>query len=490
MNKFVVCFLAAGLAVAAQGANRYWYGTGDLTRPFTDPTNWKDSTPPVPGDNVLLRSYGKDLVVSDDDAALASTVSIIWDVNSHTVQDSLIWNVSTNASFSGIFGDWAGSKGFKTGRFIKRGTGDLNLVAGPSLGTTSYKSPHWVVERGVLRYPQFTTAPYAGWAAGETVVSNGATLVLLSGLDKETTTTFTKLVNYGVVTNECANRVTLATGGDVDDPSEIYGTILGNLRYTPYGSVNIYSTANTYQYLRPAGVDGLDVQVVGVSTFGAAGMPSPLGLSTDINYDYNGPIIRYLGTGEMLTRNIQTKLHANYATWNTLHPFSLDGGPYGNLMVTNIIYAGPNVGGTELLNMIIEGTNAAPCIYKAKQRIYTATDGNYRPLHTIKRGSGTWEFPFILNMTLGSKTPYMIGGFSIEEGTIRAEEITEKGQPSSLGAGTDCYGEYMGPYDATKRVDWSISFGTTNAAGVAETEGTLEFYGALKGYSSNRKMVL
>ena len=470
----------AGMS-AAYAKDAVWTGKGDLTRPFADSANWKDGDFPVAGDNILIKSKTNALEICDDDAAFFSTINgVYWQSTA-----DVIWNVSTNSVLTTTFGYWGGSTTNEC--FIKRGSGDLRIETYLS-GSPTRLTANFVVEEGSVHFPDYRgrTPPFTNLRMGLLLaISNGATVATFTA-DTALNLNVQSLICRGILTNEnesVAMNLHLGSLGNVT--SELYRAIHGKIYLKPEGgTVNIHSTENTFSGFRAIGKDGVNQQVVGIAKFGNATGTASIGVN-ELSYDYNGPVFRYLGTGEMSGKTIQVKLHNDYQTWNVVSPPTIDGGENGNLTLTGSVYTAKN--DPKITHIRLAGDHANACTMDAMVRIYADAGGHYCPLHFEKTGSGTWRFPDNSKRMMWGDAVCMIGGLSIDEGVLAAESITDAGHASSIGSCSDCYGAYYGPYDATKREDWAISFGVS---GTPNSEGTLALYGDNDGYSSRAKFAL
>ena len=479
-----IAAMALSVSFVAQAENAVWTGNGDLSRPFTDSANWKDAYIPVAGDNILIKSKTKVLEIRDGDAAFFSTINGIYWQSAGDV----IWNVSTNSTVPTKFGYWGGSTTNEC--FIKRGNADLRFTTDLS-GSPSYLNANFVVEAGSVHFPDYRggTIPRTNVNMGRLLaISNGATVATFTA-DETLKLTVSRIVCRGILTNENTSVDMDLNLGALGMTSELYSAIHGKIYLRPtYGTVNLYCTGNTISGFRPNGGRIVaEQQVVGLAKFGNTTGDSSIG-TQELNYDFNGPVFRYLGNGETSDKTIRVKLHNEYQTWAVVHPVTIDGGENGGLTLTGSIYT-PNTD-PKILHIRLAGDHTNACTMDANVCIYADGGNHYCPLHFEKTDSWAWRFPDNAMRTLWGTSVRMIGGMSIEEGVVATESITDVGHPSAIGACSDCFGSYYGPYDAEKREPWAISLGAVGADGVSLKEGTLEHYGDETGYSSRAKFAL
>ena len=518
----LLALLAVALCAADAGARQIaWRAKGDISKPFTDPDNWyvyeggvQVPTLPAPGDQAVVGNAGADIVVDDDSAAAASALVQFYFSGTNNV----IWATTTNCWLGARLG---AASATVEGGLVKRGANtELSFVA-PHTGNFDYDAPIYV-EEGLLRLKSYVglPRPTADLVIGKTVVHEGATLVMVDADTKETQSDFRRILCYGTLTNENPTLVhTLKTRADSswgrpENRSILAGVLGPRIYFEPYGCVDLVGTENFFPKFNPMS-SGAQVPecVVGIQKFGNKGdARSSIGTAGTLGYTWSGVIFRYLGDGETTDKEFSFNLHDSFSGWTYNHIPGLDGGPHGG-----VTFKGTWSTSKKYVQHIqLTGSNTVPCVVdcnigaQADDRIgdfvtnYVASGDvesgvtlvitnylttNYS-FHVFKRGTGAWRFnDGSARIALYYGTG-LCGGFSIEEGTLQTESLTERGELCALGTSTHLFGGYYGYYDESKRVDWAFSFGTTNESGAAATEGTLEHLGSLEAVSSLRKFVL
>ena len=477
--------IAAAMAVASLSCAAIqveWTGAGDLNNSFGDPANFKKSILPVPGDKVTVPATAPHLHVRNGDAALASQVNFY----TSGADARVYWDVTTNSVLGGTLSG--------TGEFVKMGGNSVLQFENEQ--PNAYRA-HYTVGEGTLKLTSFVgkTAP-SYYQPGYCTVSNNATLVLANG-DKDVPQYFDWIKSYGMVTNENPSVLMTLWSYYTDKvPTLIAGPLGGKLHLlVSSGEFLIASTNNTFvesttTKLYPRSYSATDQVVIGIGKFGMRGQPgSSVGSIGEFSYEVGSaaldPVIyRYLGKGETTDKTFVVNIGSGYANRN--HYFGIDGGPYGGAIFTGNWQSVD----TKIFKIIrLTGTNQVPCQYSGTMS-GVVSDGNihYAP-HILKDGIGIWRFNEVLSRS-GAYLLGLTGAFSIEEGTLQFDTLGEVGEPCALGTAGDLYDKYVGAYDASKKVDWAYSFGTTNASGMAEKEGTLEFVGTETAFAARRKISL
>ena len=492
MADKVVFALAASICLALGATEQVqWTGGGDRNNTFGDPKNFQMWDPtlgknvnilPEPGWMVYFASNTPPMHVRNDDAALASSITFYLLGNTR-----VYWDVTTNSTFRGML---YRQDGQKTGtEFVKAGgNSTLQFVH----GTQASYDAFYTVAEGTLKLPDYSgrTAPFSTYKGGFCTVSNGATLVLFS-TDNNPETWFQWLKCYGTITNDNPATTNFLVQYDTDNvPSVIAGTVGGNIYLrVGEGEFNITSTNCPFIRVNPRS-SGSSQTVIGIAKFGMKGETvSSIGaietLSEEVgSAKYDNVLYRYLGTGETTDKTFEFKLDQKYAERSVVHPFGIDGGPHGGA-----IFTGLWKGLTSYFQVFrVTGSNIVPCQYNGTMEITTSGNIHYAP-HILKDGTGIWRF----NENGSRSKMYeigMTGAFSVEDGTLQFDTLGEQGENCALGTAGDLYDKYYGAYDADKKVNWAYSFGTTNATGAADKEGTLEHVGTNIAYAARRKISL
>ena len=468
-----------------------WTGQGDLNNTFGDPDNfgrWEsvDGKPtyvhrlPEVGWRVVMKPGAPDMHIRDEDAALAASLA---DFYKYEDAAAVYWDVTTNCT---LYAGLAGS-----GQFYKMGK-DTTLQFANG-GQFAYQG-HYTVAEGTLKLHNYVgrTRPYSAYVYGWCTVSNGATLVMCNA-DTATESSFNQVICYGLFTNENPSVRHVITSRDSGGwgASLMAGDLGGNINLRlGQGVFNITSTNNTFTQFFPRSGDTTNQTIVGIMKFGNIGeATSSIGPSSTLVSEVGqiaggSALYRYLGTGETTDKTLELKLDSKYAQMTHNPPSGLDGGPYGGA-----IFTGEWKTSQEYFQILrLTGSNSVPCQYNGIFTIKSANGIRYAP-HILKDGTGVWRF----NETFKRSWAYSIGltgAFSIEEGIMQFDTLGEVGENCALGTAGDLYDKYVGVYDATKKVDWAYSFGTTNGTGVAEKEGTLEFVGTETAFASQRPISL
>ena len=488
---------AVSMSFAASGIVwNDWTGRGDPSRPFSDDGNW---THPVAGSRV--QSFKHDLYVTNGTEAAALSTAEMWYQNS---SGNVIWDLPTNSVLSLYWGSASSSC-----RLVKKNpTADLMLLV-DYRDVWDYNG-RFTVEEGVLRLPDYTRSSYSGAMPGSDLqpgffaVSNGATLVLANVGTKALQHSFAEILSYGMVTNESAATHKLRVKTSESHPSRIYGPVGGNIEVVGLGSLYLYCPSNTFTSFSPDGDNPNLPTVIGLCKIGnTADLYSSMGYGTSkiLSWSraHNGVVFKYLGLGETTNRRF---VYGLQDTWRSYpHKGGFDGGPNGGLVLSGV-FENLSYKTTALISdalhedLLLLGDHATPCVIDSTfNSMYSDATGRRLVTHFTKRGSGTWRFT---HKYVSSQSGRVVGGggftggISIEEGTIQADSYGEEGDFCALGGGLkyDQYGEYRGLHDESKRVPWVYSFGLTNAAGLAATEGTLESLSTNTALSCRRPFVL
>ena len=467
-----------------------WTGLGDPSRPFRDKDNWDEKAVPAAGSAISVPAGSPDMHIGDDDAAAASSMSLFTmygDVK-------LYWEVSTNSCLD------AKLVNYGTSRFYKTGAWASLWFNADYENQFDYSSSRYVVAEGKLYLPHYSAAHYSGtfpspsnFNFGSCVVSNGATLVLAeqssapSGSYAGTTSSFSKLISFGIVTNENAALKNVMTFSSTESsPSRIYGPIGGNIRFGGYGYSEIINTNCTYTQFRPMGDIGTAQQgTVGLMKIGRKSETySSMGKNQNsLCYDWDGVIFKYLGEGETTDKDFAFAVHANYYNDRRNRAPGFDGGPHGGL-----VFTGSWTTSAECLQTIrLTGTNQVPCVWRGSSSILTKGTTNYA-YHVQKDGSGIWRFEAASGRS-GPNEIGMCGAVSIEEGVLQFDTLGDVGENCAFGVGGFFFEKRNYGYDP-KRESWAFSLGYTNALAAACKEGTLECVGTDIAFSSTRPVSL
>ncbi len=374
------------------------------------------------------------------------------------------------------------------GKLIKRGTGTLELVTDVRYFDGTYNTDYCsslFAEQGTLVLPQYSPLtkvfhPY------ELSVSAGATLVTCIGI-----TTYPCLLSGGgTITNRSSSVQKIFVMGSTSNASlyhavsrEFSGVMCGRIGLVSATYLNLTGVSNTFNggvdICNNAGRGHLWNGIMGVTRFGKKGQPSSFGMNNTVNIANNpdcpGGIVLMLGTEEETTDRDFTFYVRN--SGNVESPAIFDAGAFGGVTFTgNICKPSADQGDHATFKnaiLVWTGSNTThECVYRGANVVQTVRGTNYMT-HIVKRGTGIWHLADQTNiLRVVNEGRSGLSGFTVENGTFRYDSLSRKGDPCSLGLGTNTMEPYQGYYDPSKAVDWTFALGTTNAEGSLEYSGT------------------
>ena len=462
------------LALCPAGATEYYWipGSTDWTSPASYTNSSGAAAAPSSGDEVAIPP-GCSAVLSDSDmdsfnfanslARIRTTADdshLVFDIAS--AESDLTFNPQVN--FNRTLDDAA----YHAGGIVKRGPGSL------ALGTGSDNSAYItdiIVEQGTFKLPQ-NALDYKLYYYDLIAVSNGATLFLCANPESNyhPVTFPRRLMGGGTITN--ASETTVFLELNSSQVSEFSGKIVGSAN----GKIRINNNEGRLELLGAENTfDGMVCAVknfgaiengryVGLACLGRAGEPSSAGVGAGLHFmDMRnktldpGGMFRYLGTGETTDKNF-------YFGYSRDNPCVFDAGDHGGITFNGnfLCYDASKSPGN--IRFVITGSNMATCIVNGA---FAKWSGGTCSFDIVKRGTGIWRFAD------GAATD-LLGTFTVENGTLQYETISEKGYASSLGEAT------LSPNG------WAVALGGTNAS----DEAVFEYVGAWKSWCGSRPMVL
>ena len=372
--------------------------------------------------------------------------------------------------------------GDAVGTLRKTGAGSLTIASAQAgYVSKSMKYDYYAnieVAEGSLKLPQNAT-PGDQYILGVVSISNNASFFTLSTPSE--TLTYTHVVGLcgeGTVTNSASAGY--ATGQVLQPHGAIAldfsGRICSPVRWSGRGSANLTGTNNTMIstfYQAANGGRGESGVHVGIQSFGKAdGSPSSIGTVDSLASRDEGAAFVYLGTGETTDKNLTvgTSITKPYPTF-------LSGGEYGGLIWSGLWLPTAD---RQMQQLVICGDGGTNIMRGAIQRrSYSGTNYTF---HIRKAGSGTWR---IEDGSKGTDAYYqMLGGWTVEDGTLQFTSISETNFISSLGMGLDLFKDVGGYKVEANRVSYGFTLGGD------DTEGTLEYVGTADDICTERPIWL
>lgn len=391
------------------------------------------------------------------------------------------------------------------GAFVKRGGGDLVLNSKGQIATSAnsrrdYYVKSLTIEAGSLRLPQ--GVPMGEYVYGCISVAKDATLYL-SYYKADTSTSTAYFHSFIGLTGEGD----VVYDGPVPSGKQEYfrveyadctfaGRILGACGIYPGGRILLTGTNSTMTL--PPVVFGnknklsADYGTIGLKKIGNAGEESSVGISDTLSVGYRGGGYLYLGTGETTDKKIVV------SSENDEGAAFFDAGTTGGITFLNTWTYSPSTT-PRMFDFVLMGTNARPCTIAGQIKDWKVGTTNLA-FYITKKGSGAWHFTdaathkwyYSSNTWIidDNSDMFWSGGLGVEDGTIQFDSLEETNVVCSLGFGRILQTPYRTKYDVSKNVDYAYVLGDTNAIGVANTEGALEYLGTNGVVVGTRRMVL
>ena len=434
MKKIFIMLMAC--VAGAHAETKTWLG-GDGN--FATAANWSDSSVPVDGDDVVIANAAVSVVETD---------SSFFELNSIELDGSAQLTISNNADRA-YLGTTDGD-----GTLVKEGSGRLQWETS---SRNHYGHSATIVNNGTITLGTNTSSAVDAHFGTFTINAPGIVETIKNG-----NTNFRFLWGDGTLTN------TLSSGSNqqlriIKGPCEFSGQICGKIRYYSQGEVYLTGTNSTFVgnfAIHSSGGPG----ITGAKKIGFKGLPSSIGIGSNVDIREHGGRFRYLGTGEITDKDFLLYPSANRAV--------IDGGEYGGVTFNGIWKASRNV----LNRVAILGSNASPCVFNGTFYETTQNGTNYST-YIAKEGIGTWIFKDNANRSNR-------GVVAVREGTLQFESIAEVGEICSLGRSDLLFEDVINTVTNGYGVSYAFTLGT------ASTVGTLEYIGSAAGSCSSRKLVL
>ena len=475
-----VLLLAASVTVFAD--SYAWVGGANGSWASSDSYSPKGT--PGADDEVVLPTGTTCLDASDDDEFAAANAIKRIIPNDNCILEIDVGNKDRTLSFAFTY---QAQDGRNRGKMIKKGSGSLTL--GSTRDDYLYKSSirydyysNFDIVEGALKLPQDGTSGISA-RLGNVAISNNATLFTLA--TPGTTATHTYVLELwgeegAVITNTApvsyaAGQVLSAQGSSL---SVFAGKICSPIRWWGSGYYHLTGTNNA---LAPSSSftqsgntgRGFNGPYVGVTSFGRKGEPSSTGTYGSIFSRDNGGAFKYLGSGEETDVDLSVSSVAA-----TPYPAYLSGGDVGGLVWKGLWQ--PAAASLQQ-RLVISGDGPKTNVMKGAIQRRTYSNTTYSFL-IRKQGRGTWR---IEDSSQGNDLQYqMYGTWGVDEGTLQFTSLAETNFISSLGMATECFQDYCGARDESKRVPYAFVLGGDT------TEGTLEYVGTEDEFCSERPIWL
>ena len=460
MNKFVLGAVAGFgfLGLQAVAGTVTWKADG--AEGWVDNSSWQnkdnfvEGAAPVAGDTVVIPA-DKTVTVSDASAAFVSSLARIQpSAETSVVVFTLTAETTTLACCLGYPVTSADSWQYAFGRFVKRGSGELILTGGSA---SNDNDTNFIVEEGTLRLPS-SSLNYCDLS-----VSNNATLYLPSGGTIGCRNCFIR----GNLENTVSKQF---RPHNKNVWSVIYETahIGAKVQFYPNGYVRVLTLDNCSEGRTCPYYGGrMEVMSFGKRQYASSiGKCSEFGSAEGAPSRYGNVAFTYLGTGEDVNHN-------PWLGYPAEGPFEIDAGATGGLNFSPVCSWGGSTTSSSPTGSIgcyiLTGSNTTACTAGGNM------NGTGLIRNVVKRGSGTWKFPYA-PFKSGTDGSYVPGGtsytragmgtVSVEEGTLQFDNLLDAGVECSLGSGTNRYerGWAGNPTKAVEHVcDYSFAFGSESA---------------------------
>lgn len=486
-NVFFCVLGLCAMSIAAFTVTAETFTIKDGTSDWNSPDSYSGAGSNVPkaGDTVVIPANTAVTVNSDDEAS-AAIVSKLGNIKPENGSTSKItFNVSEGDTLTITGTIWRVTAGMGLGVVVKKGLGTLVLDAkGATYQGRDYYTERLEVHEGTLVAPQHYTysadgaATYWGASYGHVVVSNSATFKLPYGLksNKDKYVQFLSLAGGGAIVSDSPDtQLRLYYAQYYDGLCTFSGAFGQNVSLFNQRGLYLTGTASTmtsavrvYNGLGGFG-DGAR-GVIGVMKFGKkSDSQSSVGVNSQLNFDSNGGVFKYLGTGEETDKDFYVMTCSNDRL------SVIDGGPNGGLVVSGGLIVSDAVPPANNLRFGLSGDGPYTNVLKGAVRSWTSATG----LSTFafeKRGAGTWRFADCI-ATEGNAARSIHGSYAVREGTLQFDSLTKRGEFSSLGTASHLFEPWAVDNEHVTSVDWAFLLGGTNEQGVASAEGVLDYVG-------------
>ena len=469
--------LACFLLMAARGSTTYvWSGTA-ADDPL-EPTNyWIDGgiqsmVLPMAGDCVRLE---KDAVWKLTDASIGQFKDLTSISAAAKVIDNspcVILDLYNDVSVSAAFDFKAGTSG--SIQVVKKGNGTLSLTSAKGGEWDDAQGRHqdlaaiWKVEGGTLVFLQTATANATYMISSLEVAASGTAVLFGNGAK----TQLTGLSGAGLVTNYTGTAKVTLTG---TNRSVFSGRIQGKIQLTVQNELWLTGLENT-------------CTLSALQTYGTSYGAGTLGLASLGTTDGGGASIG--GTGELavssaaansgrillLNETSQTTDRALGVSGSETAPATIDAGAYGGYT----FMGNWNINTKSMHRLELSGSNTVECVANNAICDYASGGTNYS-FYLSKTGTGIWRLANAAN-------PFS-GGIAVENGTLRFDSLTEKGELCALGTATNLYESYTGVKDETAHPPVDYAFKLGGGADAAK-EGVFAYTGSMDVKCSTRPAVV
>ena len=441
------------------GASNDWWNAASYS---TSPSPSGNTVMPGETDRIKTKT-GQKLYFDDTTVAFLNTISCI---NMSTDGASLYLNLTTNAVVTCAIGD-IGGHGYYGNWLIKDGDGTLSFnglegtepdvgVYGSSPKKSTYRyALSFEIRRGAIRMEPKRDGVYRSYL-GSVNLSAGATLYNAAGSGHDLYYDGS-LSGGGTFTSENtgdANNVYFL--GTSSPASEFSGTLSGKMNVKFKHSTYLTGTDNTgVSVIRGYGyVEGNDnVGVVGIRSWAGSFGRKDIG-TLDGAY-----CLRFLNDAdEVVTSPISVKSS----------PLVIDAGARGGVSFEPSDWWGLQNSADVQQRLIFTGSNTIANVFNGP------CDSRYgKPSFFVtKRGSGVWRFDNENISNDNKSIVRMRGVFAVDEGTLEAVSLAEKGERCSLGYADQLFEDVSAATNTLAVLPYAIRLGSPTTG-----EGTLSYIG-------------
>ena len=441
------------------GASNDWWNAASYSKTASPSGN---TVMPGATDRIVT-SKGQKLYFDDTTVAFLNTISCI---NMSTTGASLYLNLTTNAVVTGAIGD-IGGHGYYGNWLIKDGDGTLSFnglegtepdvgVYGSSPKKSTYRyALSFEIRRGAIRMEPKRDGVYRSYL-GSVNLAAGATLYNAAGSGHDLYYDGS-LSGGGTFTSENtgdANNVYFL--GTSSPASEFSGTLSGKMNVKFKHSTYLTGTDNTgVSVIRGYGyVEGNDnVGVVGIRSWAGSFGRKDIG-TLDGAY-----CLRFLNDAdEVVTSPISVKSS----------PLVIDAGARGGVSFEPSDWWGLQNSADVQQRLIFTGSNTIANVFNGP------CDSRYgKPSFFVtKRGSGVWRFDNENISNDNKSIVRMRGVFAVDEGTLEAVSLAEKGERCSLGYADQLFEDVSAATNTLAVLPYAIRLGSPTTG-----EGTLSYIG-------------
>ena len=442
------------------GASNDWWNAASYSKTASPSGN---TVMPGGTDRIVTRK-GQKLYFDDTTVAFLNTISCI---NMSTAGASLYLNLTTNAVVTCAIGDIGGHP-YYDNWLIKDGEGVLSFnstqgkepdvgVYGSGTSKNTYRyTLSFDIRQGAIRMDPKREDVFRSYF-GSVILSAGTTLYNAAGAQHDLYYGG-YLSGGGTFTSENtgdANNVYFL-GTDLP-PSEFSGTLSGKMK--------VYFKHSTYL----TGTDNSGVS--SISSYGGYNEESEntgvLGIKTwagslasnEISTHNGAYCLRFLNDeDEVVTSRIQIKSS----------PFVIDAGARGGVSFNPSDWWGWRNSANLQQRLIFTGSNTIANVFNGP----CENNQGYPSFFVTKRGSGVWRFDNENYQNSNKSITGLRGVFAVDEGTLEAVSLAEKGQRCSLGYADQLFDDVNAETNTLITLPYAIRLGSPTTG-----EGTLSYIG-------------